>query len=399
MATAAYSWQATPLGEVLVERKEKPSLADLSSGTTQIVAKIGFDDGRIQLRSDTETRTGMILVRPGDLVVSGINAAKGAIAIYGDENKDPIAATIHYGAYIPHRDRVDVRFLWWLLRSQVFREILDTNLPGGIKTELKAKRLLPIKVPLPPIEEQHRIVSRVEELARKVEDARLLRAEVIKELCALVPAEVSRMISREQLNGKLGDVLLEKPRNGWSARSANDGTGVPVLSLGAITGFEYRPEQYKLTSEPTSPDAHYWLRKGDLLITRSNTPELVGHAAIYDGTPAHCIYPDLMMRLPINQELADVRFVHRWLMSRPVRDYIKARAKGTSPTMKKISQGVVMDIPFPSGLNLTVQRRIVDYLDDLQSKAAGLKKLQSATAVELEALMPSILAKAFRGEL
>src|SRR5882672_9124024 len=110
MATPAHSWQWTPLGEVLTERKEIPSLDKLASGTVRIVAKIGFNDGKIQVRPDTKTRTGMILAKPGDLVVSGINAAKGAIAIYGEETNDPVAATIHYGAYIPKRDRVNVRF-------------------------------------------------------------------------------------------------------------------------------------------------------------------------------------------------------------------------------------------------------------------------------------------------
>ena len=139
MPSTTHSWQWTPLGEVLTERKESPPPTELASGAIRIIAKIGFNDGQIQIRPGTMTRTGMILVGPGDLVVSGINAAKGAIAIYGEENRDPVAATIHYGSYIPNRNRADVRFLWWLLRSQIFREILDANLPGGIKTELKAK--------------------------------------------------------------------------------------------------------------------------------------------------------------------------------------------------------------------------------------------------------------------
>src|SRR5262245_43620794 len=134
--TVTHSWEWTPLDEILTERKETPSLEQLATGAVPIVAKIGFDDGKIQLRSDTQTRTGMILARPGDLLVSGINAAKGAIAIYDAGHSRPIAATIHYGAYSPKTGRVDIRFLWWLLRSQVFRDILNTNLPGGIKTEL-----------------------------------------------------------------------------------------------------------------------------------------------------------------------------------------------------------------------------------------------------------------------
>ena len=48
---------------------------------------------------------------------------------------------------------------------------------------------------------------------------------------------------------------------------------------------------------------------------------------------------------------------------------------------------------------LPEQRRIVAYLDNLQAKVDALKRLQSETAAELNALLPSILDKAFKGEL
>ena len=55
-----------------------------------------------------------------------------------------------------------------------------------------------------------------------------------------------------------------------------------------------------------------------------------------------------------------------------------------------------MPIPLPS---LTEQREVVAYLDQLQTNVDALKKLQAQTSVELDALMPSILDKAFKGEL
>jgi type I restriction enzyme, S subunit len=106
-----------------------------------------------------------------------------------------------------------------------------------------------------------------------------------------------------------------------------------------------------------------------------------------------------MMRIELNEQLTDKRFVHRWLMSAPIRDYIRTAAKGTSPTMKKIPQDTVMRIPFPSQISIDEQRRIVAYLDVLQAKVDALKNLQDETAKELDALMPSILFRAFSGAL
>ena len=391
-------WNLVSLAKILTERKESPQIEDLISGNISIIEKIKFNTGKIQLRGDVKTKTNMILIKPGDLVISGINAAKGAVAIYSN-SKNNIAATIHYSSYIVSTEKADIKYLWWLLRSKKFKEILLKYLPGGIKTELKAKRFLPVPIPLPPLEEQRRIVAKVEKLAGKIEEARSLREQTDKLTKAFFTSASTKILSQNSVNGYLSDVLQEKPKNGWSPRRDNLPTGIPVLSLGAVTGYAYKQNEFKRTSEPVDQDAHYWLKTGDLLITRSNSPELVGHAAIYDGNPSPCIYPDLMMRLQIDESKADKRFVHFWLTCTPVRDYIKSNAKGTSPSMKKISQGIVMKIPFPVDISLQKQRQIVTYLDLLQSKVDEIKRLREQSLQEIDALLPSILDKAFKGKL
>ena len=67
--------------------------------------------------------------------------------------------------------------------------------------------------------------------------------------------------------------------------------------------------------------------------------------------------------------------------------------------MKKIAQGDVQEIPFPTTLTLDSQRSIVETLRVLQEQMNALSQLQAGTAEELDALLPSILDKAFKGEL
>jgi len=50
-------------------------------------------------------------------------------------------------------------------------------------------------------------------------------------------------------------------------------------------------------------------------------------------------------------------------------------------------------------LPISEQRRIVAYLDGMQSKLDALKRHQAETAAELDALLPAVLERAFRGEL
>ena len=394
-----HKWPLMPLSEILTERQETPLAEDLISGRVRIVEKIGFDRGSIHLRSNGTTRTGMIVVHPGDLLVSGINAAKGAIAIYDPNATDPVAATIHYSAYITNANRAYAKYMWWMLRSRFFRSLLSERLPGGIKTELTPKRLLAVPIPLPPLEDQERILVLIEEIATLLATAIKLGQECVRESGGLSSALLQQLVTAKEVSGILGDVLIEPPRNGWSARCDNGPDGVAVLSLSAITGFRYRPAEFKRTSLYADPDAAYWLKRGDLLITRSNTLELVGHAAIYDGNPSPCIYPDLMMRLVPNVTCVIPKFIWYWLQSPIVRDYIMSRAKGTSPSMKKISQATVMHIPFPTMLKKEEQQNIVLKLDALQPDLDRLRTLQGHTATELGSLLPAILDQAFKGEL
>jgi type I restriction enzyme S subunit len=83
--------------------------------------------------------------------------------------------------------------------------------------------------------------------------------------------------------------------------------------------------------------------------------------------------------------------------SKPMRDNIEATAKTTSGIWK-INQGHIasFSVPLPP---ISEQRRIVAYLDDLQAKVFSLKQFQAETAAELDALLPSVLDRAFKGRL
>jgi len=141
------------------------------------------------------------------------------------------------------------------------------------------------------------------------------------------------------------------------------------------------------------------LSPGDLLMTRSNTEQLVGHVAIYNGSPHPCIYPDLMMRIPVDPQLADTRFVYFWLRSPATRAILEAKGSGTSSTMKKITQQDVMSLPFPATMSLPDQQRVASQIDATIAKIDVLRETQSIARDDLDALFPALLDRAFFGGL
>jgi len=241
------------------------------------------------------------------------------------------------------------------------------------------------------LERERESVDQIRRVAAMLDEATLLRREASMEINALIGASLNDMSERFAAMKPLEEVLNGKPRNGWSPRCDNALDGVPVLTLSAVTGFQYNSTTFKRTSLPVDRNAHYWLNTGDLLITRSNTAELVGHAAIYDGSPAPCIYSDLMMRIPLDMSRVVTRFCWYWLQTPLVRDFLMKAAKGTSPTMKKISQGTVMAIPFPTSVPISEQRAIVEVLDALAERTGDVRTFQQDTDDALTALLPALI--------
>ena len=150
------SWEKVKLEQFLKNRKGRYKPNDKAILGLKRIDKIDFA-GNIYL-SEKPSNTDMILVKKGDLVISGINVEKGAMNIYLGE--DDVVATIHYSSYEFDENNIDIEFLKWFLKSIEFKNALKEQVPGGIKTEIKPKHILPLEVFIPTdIEEQKSIVK------------------------------------------------------------------------------------------------------------------------------------------------------------------------------------------------------------------------------------------------
>ena len=184
----------TVLSQFLTNREEgfKPNDPELAG--LKRLEKIDFS-GKIHL-SDKPTKTDMIVVQPGDLVISGINVSKGAIAVY--EGNEPLAATIHYSSYAFDEKQIDISYFRRFLKSPIFVQELKTQVKGGIKTEIKPHHLLPIVIDLPRRTEQEAIVKHFESFENELQDLDSQTASQ-KEILSLL----RQSILQEAVEGKL----------------------------------------------------------------------------------------------------------------------------------------------------------------------------------------------------
>ena len=110
------SWQKVKLGTFLKVRENRFKPNDKAIAKLKRIDKIDFS-GNIYI-SDKPSNTDMILVKKGDLVISGINVQKGAMSVYqGDED---VTATIHYSSYEFDTTKIDIEFLKFFLKFFIF---------------------------------------------------------------------------------------------------------------------------------------------------------------------------------------------------------------------------------------------------------------------------------------
>jgi len=399
-------WPMVKLEKVLTERTEKPDLDKILTGEIPIVAKIGFNTGKIELREEAKTKTNMILIKPGDLVISGINAAKGAIAIYGGENTKPAAATIHYSSYEINKKRAEPLYLWYFFRSETFRQILISNLPNGIKTEVKPKRLLPLEIPLPSLEEQKRIVARIENLTSRIEEARDVRAETIEKIKGILQAKIRDIIKngvyiyhwrKMRLPSIVSNEKHSIKRGPFGSSLRKEffvSNGYKVYEQKNVIYDNFKIGHYYIDERKYQELNAFEIKPDDIVISCSGT---IGKVAIVPQNIEKGIINQALLKITLNNNLILPVFFKIIFESDIVKQELEKLSPGSAmkniTSVKKLKK---IDFVVPP---ISIQRRIVAYLDSLQAKVDELKRLQTETEKEMEELIPSILDKAFKGEL
>jgi type I restriction enzyme S subunit len=252
-------------------------------------------------------------------------------------------------------------------------------------------------VRLPPLAEQRRIVAAIEEQFSRLDAAGALLHRAAARLRRMQEAVYANAVTGSWPMARLGTLLREPLRNGHSAKASQDGTGVRSLTLSAVTYRDFSEKNTKLTIAAPTRVRGLWLVPGDVLIERSNTPELVGTAALFRGPRDWSIFPDLLIRVRPSDELLP-EFLEIVLKARPTRRYFQQAAQGIAGSMPKIDQRDVenLEVPVPP---LGEQTKIVAVMDKQLSIVDAMSAQIDRALRRSAALRRLILEHAFTGKL
>jgi type I restriction enzyme S subunit len=348
-------------------------------------------------------------VRAGDLLVAEIDAKVGGAGIVPLELAGGVVSS-HYFLYEVDTTVCAPKYLEYYIRSGAVEEQFQEFVRGSTNyASIRAHHTLQLQIPLPPLGEQERIVARIEELAALIEEARALRVKAREEARVLPTSELNQTFDRPKESDlppgwrwfTVGELLRNKdgirtgPFGTLLSKSDFQLSGIALIGIPCVDANKFHPERCDYISEEKAEAlAKYEVANGDVIVARSGT---VGRCCVVHDLEGFGVMSSNLMRLRFSVDKCDPRLLCRLLNgSAPIQRQIDEKCRGTTRTFFNQRILTSLEVALPG---IHEQRHILAYFDDLEGRVAELTALQDATQAELDALLPSVLDRALKGEL
>lgn len=338
----------------------------------------------------------------GPGIVVGRKGSIGEVE-WSDSDFWPIDTTY----WVSRRANADLRWLFHLLKWINLGTLnTATGIPGLNREDAYA-----LTFGLPPLGEQKKIAA----ILSSVDEAIEATQAVVDQLQIVKNAMMAELLTRG-LPGRhmrfkqteIGEVpeawqvaplgsLLKGIDAGWSplcdSVPATEGEW-GVLKVSAVSWGEFRPNENKRLPAHLEARPQVEVRSGDLLVSRANTPELVGRCVLVRETRSRLMLSDKLMRLRMNHAMASAGFLRLVMETPATRQQIEDSATGSSRSMKNISQEKLRSILLPQP-PVEEQEGIARSFDLIAERAIA----EDSTLAELRRLKTALMSVLLTGEV
>ncbi len=381
-------WPIVQIGDVLtqVSRRE---VVDTSKDY-RLLGVRWYGEGLFTkaVRPGREIRARLLYrVEPGDFVYNRLFAWKGSFAVATSE-ADGAHVSNEFPCFAPSYDRLDPKFLlWYFRRKGAWAQALglSSGATSTSRNRLKESLFLRMEIPLPPLAEQQHLVVRIEALAAQIHEVRSLCEAVEPESHALLMGAYRRIAETAPYR-TMAEVapLCRRPVTVDTAKTYPQ---VAVRSFGR--GTFHKP--VLLGSEVTWQKP-YLVRAGDILI--SNIKAWEGAIAVASPEDDRHVGSHRYLTCVPVFNVATARFVCFRLLSPEGLYHIGEASPGSADRNRTLSAKELLRIPIPTP---SYAQQV--WFDELCTKVDELGRLLVETAAEIDALLPSVLDRAFRDKL
>lgn len=258
-----------------------------------------------------------------------------------------------------------------------------------------------IRVSVPPLPEQERIVSRIEELFSQL-DAGVETLKKQKQQLAVYRQAVLKEAFdsiEDQYYQTLNTAILGSPQNGlYKPKSDYSDNGTPILRIdGFYDGFIVKDYYYKRVNLTVDEITRYSLEIGDLIVNRVNSMPYLGKCALVRFLGETTVFESNMMRIKLDNEKVNGDFLTYYLSSSTGRKELTKSAK-QAVNQASINQTDVGNaiVPMPP---VEIQKRLLTYIESRLSVCDSIEQTVDTALQQAEAMRQSILKDAFEGRL
>ena len=374
-----------------------------ATATTDEIEKFGLEVGDVVITKDSESWNDI-----------------GVPALVKETASDLLCG-YHLALLRPHRNQLTGAFLLRCLQANQIRIQLELAANGVTRFGLPKSSIGALVLPIPPLSQQRAITDYLDRETTRV-DRLIAEKERILQLLAerrrtLITRAVTRGLhpgtpTRDSGVPGLGPIpvhwrtvrfrfLTASIEQGWSPPTENRAPSTGewgVLKLNAVSQGRFDDTAAKALQPGLTPRTHLMVHPGDFLVTRSNTPLLVGDVCFVESTRPRLMLSDLIYRLNLRLDMIDGRFLAYFLTLPIGRSQIEIDARGTSASMVKISQEHIKDwwIPVPPKPEL---QAIVTYLASETTKIDTARTATDRTISLLKERRAAIIAATVAGQI
>lgn len=396
------NWQTKKLGEVceiITGGTPKTSVKDFYgdeffwAGPSDLNQGIFVTNTNKKLSKKGFTESGIRVV-PKDSVMMSCIGYIGKVGIAREE----MATNQQINTFVPDQKILDSKYLYYSLifKSEEFQaSSSQTTLPIINKTKCSN-----IEIPLPPLDEQKKIVKMLDEKMGKIAEAKRLRAEALADTEKILPQTLHEIFEEGKKNGweeKTIEEIVLQIKSGFACGKQNEvSDGVVHLRTHNISldGEINLDKIVRIPQEFVDSDV-FTLKKDDIIFNNTNSAELVGKTIlIHEDLPY--VFSNHLTRIRFDTELvvpAWILYVFQKYWTDKVFEKMCTRWIGQAGINQTALKNIKILIP-----PLSEQQKIVAKLDTLSEKIRTLRDLQTTQLASLKSLEKSYLREAFTEE-
>lgn len=335
-------WRFDQIATNVNARIDNPS----ESGMEHYVGLEHLDADSLRIRrwgSPSDVEATKLCFKVGDIIFGKRRAYQRKLGV---AEFDGICSA-HAMVLRPKPSVVIPEFLPFFMQSELFMNRAIEISVGSLSPTINWKTLATQVFSLPPVNEQLNLVTVMKSFDTAIDE----HVTALASSLALVNSLREEIFGIEAKPRVLGDLLsdIQAGKSLLGMNQSPSSTEKAVLKVSAVGKDGFLPNESKVLLEQDQFLSSHAVKNGDVLITRANTPDLVGMVCLVEGDYQNLMLCDKTLRLVPDTGISGL-LLAECLKTQNSRRYLSANATGTGGAMKNISQAKIRSMPvsYPS---------------------------------------------------